>query len=177
MINPVQSQQIYKGKVVDLRVETITLPNGLTSTLEIIAHPGAAAVVPLKDDGTVVLVRQYRHAVGGYIYEIPAGKLCPGEDPENCARRELEEEVGYTAENLDLLLSFFTTPGFTDEVIHIYKATTLTVGTQNLEQDEVLEVVEMTMSQAMKNIHDGTIRDGKSIIGLQAVWLQMESCT
>ena len=82
-------KEIYKGKIVDLRVETTTLPNGATATLEIISHPGASAVVPLKDASTVILVRQYRHAVGGYIYEIPAGKLSPGEDPKDCAQREL----------------------------------------------------------------------------------------
>ncbi len=170
-------KEIYKGKIVDLRVETITLPNGATATLEIISHPGASAVVPLKDASTVILIRQYRHSVGGFIYEIPAGKLSPGEDPKDCAQRELEEEIGYTASNLEPVVSFLTTPGFTDEVIHIYKGTNLVPGTQNLGHDEVLEVLEMPLPEAIAKIHDGTIRDGKTIVGLQTVWLQMGNRT
>ena len=124
------------------------------------------------DDGTVVLIRQFRHAAGGFIYEIPAGKLHPGEDPLRCAARELEEEVGYRAGRLDLLSSIFTAPGFTDEVIHVYKATGLTKGRQQLDRDEVLDVIEMPLSDAMDKIEDGTIRDAKTIVGLQAVYLR-----
>ncbi len=165
-------RNIYKGRVVNLNLETVTLPNGTTVELEIIHHSGASAVVPMSDDKTVLLIRQYRHAVGGYILEIPAGRLDPGEDPRDCAMRELEEEIGYRAAFLDHLLSFFTTPGFTDEIIHIYKATGLTRGRQNLEGDEVLDVVEMPLEKAMTRIEDGTIRDGKTIVGLQAVYLR-----
>lgn len=164
-------KNIYKGRVVDLSLETVTLPNGATVEMELIHHPGAAAIVPMKDDGTVLLVRQYRHAVGGYILEIPAGKLHPGEDPRECAARELEEEIGFRAATLEPVVVFFTTPGFTDEIIHIYKATGLTPGTQNLDHDEVLDVIELPLERAMAQIEDGTIRDGKTIIGLQAVYL------
>ena len=129
-------------------------------------------MVPLKDDGTVVLIRQFRHAAGGFIYEIPAGKLQPGEDPTVCAARELEEEIGYRSGRLELLSSIFTAPGFTDEVIHIYKATELTVGRQHLDRDEVLEVIEMPLSEAISMIEAGSIRDAKSIVGLQAVYLR-----
>jgi ADP-ribose pyrophosphatase len=166
-------KNVYKGRVVSLNLETVTLPNGVTVALEIIHHPGAAAVVPLKEDGTVILIRQYRHAVGGYIYEIPAGKLHPDENPLECAQRELEEEVGYRAGSLELLTSFFTTPGFTNEVIHIFKGTGLTPGAQNLGQDEVLEIIEIPLEKAIAQIHDGTIKDGKTIVGLQMVYLQM----
>ena len=166
------AKNIYKGRVVNLNLETVTLPNGATVDLEIIHHPGAAAIVPMKDDQTVFLIRQYRHAVGGYILEIPAGKLDPGEDPRDCAARELEEEIGLRASSLEPVITFFTTPGFTDEVIHIYKATGLTAGRQNLERDEVLEVTEMPLETAIARINDGTIRDGKTIIGLQAVYLR-----
>jgi len=121
-------RNIYTGKVVTLNVDTVKLPNGVTIDLETIRHPGAAAVVPMKDDGTVVLIRQFRHAAGGFIYEIPAGKLSPGEDPLHCAARELEEEVGYRASSFELLSSIFTAPGFADEVIHVYKATGLMKG-------------------------------------------------
>ncbi len=110
------TKNIYKGRIVNLNLETVTLPNGAMVELEVIHHPGAAAVVPLKDARTVILIRQYRHAVGGYIYEIPAGKLHPGEDPRECALRELEEEIGYKAGELQHVTSAYTTPGFTDEV-------------------------------------------------------------
>lgn len=165
-------RNVYTGKVITLNVDTVKLPNGVTVDLETIRHPGAAAVVPIKEDGTVVLIRQFRHAAGGFIYEIPAGKLSPGEDPLHCAARELEEEVGYRAGAFELLSSIFTAPGFADEVIHVYKATGLTKGRQQLDRDEVLEIVEMPLIQAITHIQDGTIRDGKTIIGLQAVYIQ-----
>jgi ADP-ribose pyrophosphatase len=168
---PAERKEIYRGRVVNLNVETVTLPNGATVQMEVIRHQGAAAAVPLWEDGTVLLIRQYRHAAGGYIYEIPAGKLDPGEDPRQCAARELEEEIGYRAARLDHLVTFFTTPGFTDEVIYVYLATGLVPGTQNLDHDEVLELVRMTLEQAVGHIADGTIRDGKTIIGLQATYL------
>lgn len=169
-------RNIYTGKVVTLNIDTVRLPNGVTVDLETIRHPGAAAVVPIKNDGTVVLIRQFRHAAGGFIYEIPAGKLSPGEDPLNCAARELEEEVGYRASSFELLSSIFTAPGFADEVIHIYKATGLTKGRQHLDRDEVLEIVEMPLEEAIARIQDGTIRDGKSIVGLQAVYIGNIAC-
>lgn len=168
-------KNIYKGKILVLNVETVTLPNGATVDLEVIRHPGAAAIVPIKEDGTVILIRQFRHAAGGFIYEIPAGKLHSGEDPRDCAVRELEEEIGYRALSLELLTSIFTAPGFADEVIHIYKATGLTKGRQKLDHDEVLNVVELPIEKAIAQIHDGTIRDGKTIVGLQAVYLQTRS--
>ena len=165
---------IYKGKIIDLAVETVTLPNGATADLEVITHPGAAAVVPMKDDRTVVMVRQYRHAVGGFIYEIPAGKLHPGEDPRDCAAREVEEEIGYKAGRLEPLLSFLTTPGFTNEIIHIFTGHELSPGTQDLGADEVLEIIEMPLDQALARINDGEIQDAKTIIGLQAVCLRLQ---
>ena len=168
------TRNIYTGKVITLNVDTVQLPNGVTVDLETIRHPGAAAVVPVKDDGTVVLIRQFRHAAGGFIYEIPAGKLAPGEDPLQCASRELEEEVGYRASSFELLSSIFTAPGFADEVIHVYRATGLTKGRQQLDRDEVLDVIEMPLSEAITKIEDGTIRDGKTIVGLQAVYIKTQ---
>jgi ADP-ribose pyrophosphatase len=168
------TRNIYTGKVITLNVDTVQLPNGVTVDLETIRHPGAAAVVPVKDDGTVVLIRQFRHAAGGFIYEIPAGKLASGEDPLHCASRELEEEVGYRASTFELLSSIFTAPGFADEVIHVYKATGLTKGRQHLDRDEVLDVIEMPLSEAITKIEDGTIRDGKTIVGLQAVYIKVQ---
>jgi ADP-ribose pyrophosphatase len=166
------TKHIYKGRVVTLNIDTVTLPNGVTVNLETIRHPGASAVVPMKEDGTVVLIRQFRHAAGGFIYEIPAGKLNPGEDPLSCAARELEEEIGYRAATLSLLSSIFTAPGFADEVIHVYKATGLTQGRQQLDRDEVLDVIEMPLADAIRKIEDGTIRDAKTIVGLQAVYIR-----
>ena len=166
------TRRIFKGRVVTLDIDTVTLPNGANIELEMIHHPGAAAVVPMKEDGTVILIRQYRHAAGGYIYEIPAGKLHPGEDPKLCAARELQEEIGYRADSLELLTSILTTPGFTDEVIHIYKGTGLTKGKQDLDHDEVIEIVELPLEKALAQIIDGTIRDGKTIVGLQTAYLQ-----
>lgn len=165
-------REIHRGRVVNLGIETVTLPNGATVELEVIRHQGAAAVVPLREDGTILLIRQYRHAAGGYIYEIPAGKLDPGEDPLHCAARELKEEVGCRAGRLEHLLTFFTTPGFTDEIIHIYLATDLSPGTQALEHDEILEVVAMPLAEAIALVRGGAITDGKTIIGLQTVYLR-----
>lgn len=165
-------RNIYRGRVVTLNLETVTLPNGETVELEVVRHPGAAAVVPLKDDGTVVLVRQFRLAAGGFLYEIPAGKLHPGEDPRHCAAREIEEEIGYRAEVIEPLKTFFTAPGFTDEIMHLFLATGLLKTQQQLDPDEVLEVVEMSLDEALTRIRDGTIRDAKTIIGLQSVYLR-----
>ena len=165
------TKNIYSGKVVTLNIDTVTLPNGVTIDLEVVRHPGAAAVVPLKDNRTVVLIKQFRHAAGGFIYEIPAGKLHPGEDPKNCAARELEEEIGYQAGKLALLSSIFTAPGFTDEVIHVYKATELAKGRQNLDRDEVLEIVEVSLQEAIDMIRVGRIRDAKTMVGLQMVFI------
>ena len=166
------NRNIYKGRIVNLNLETVTLPNGATVELEVIHHPGAAATVPMKDERTVILIRQYRHAVGGYIYEIPAGKLHPGEDPRDCANRELEEEIGYKAGVLEHVTSAYTTPGFTDEVIHIYKAMQLQKGTQDLGHDEVLEIAEFPLEKTMTMIREGVIKDAKTIVGLQSVYLQ-----
>jgi len=163
------TKNIYKGRIVNLNLETVTLPNGTTVELEVIHHPGAAAVVPLKDARTVILIRQYRHAVGGYIYEIPAGKLHPGEDPRECALRE----IGYKAGALEHVVSAYTTPGFTDEVIHIYKATQLGRGKQNLGKDEVLGIAEFPLEKTITMIREGVIKDAKTIVGLQCVYLQV----
>jgi ADP-ribose pyrophosphatase len=168
------TKRIYQGRIVTLDLDTVILPNGATVELEMIHHPGAAAIVPIKENGVVILIRQYRYAAGGYIYEIPAGKLHPGEDPKLCAARELEEEIGYRAGSLELLGSILTTPGFTDEVIHIYKGTSLALAKQNLDHDEVIEIVEMPLEKALGCIRDGTIKDAKTIIGLQAVYLRRE---
>ncbi len=160
------AKEIYRGKTVHLLLEPVALPNGKTMELEIVRHPGAAAVVPLKEDGKVILIYQYRHAAGGYIYEIPAGKRSEGEAPETCAARELEEEIGFRAGTLEKLTTIFTAPGFCDEQIHLYLGTGLVHCGQQLGEDEVLQVIEMPFEEAMNRIEDQTIRDAKSIVAL-----------
>src|SRR6476646_2068620 len=164
-----KSKNIFTGKVLTLNIDTVTLPNGVTIDLEIVRHPGAAAVVPLQDNGMGVLFKQLRNAARGFSFEIPAGKLDRGEDPLHCAARELEEEIGYIAGRLERLTSILTAPGFTDEVLHIYKATGLTEAREQLDRDEILEVLEISLEEAIKMIEAGTIRDAKTIVGLQLV--------
>ena len=167
----ISTRQAYAGRLLKIDVETIRNPAGQTVELEMVRHPGAAAILPvisdpLGPDPHVLLLRQYRYAADGVIWEIPAGVLEPGEAPEDCARRELREETGATAEEVRLLTSIYTTPGFTDEKIHIFLATGLTVESQNLEADELIEVASRPMSVALEMIRDGEIVDGKSIVGL-----------
>lgn len=157
---------IYKGRVVEFNLEEAHLPNGQTVKLEILRHPGASAVIPLQEDGRVVMIRQYRHAVGGSIYEIPAGRLDPGESPLDCAQRELAEEVGRRAARWEPLGMIWTTPGFTDEKIHFFLARELSAVSQSLEKDEVIEVVTMPLEKTVSMIQSGEINDGKTICGL-----------
>ncbi len=164
--HPSTLTQIYKGRIVDLRLETVTLPNDVTITMEMIRHPGAAAIVPVHEDGSVTLVRQYRYAAGGYIWEIPAGKLDGGEDPTRCAVRELREEAGLSAGELVRLGMIFTAPGFCDERIHLFLARQLTPAPQQLEEDEVLSISRLPMSEALDMIRTGLMQDAKSIAGL-----------
>jgi len=159
-------RHIYRGRIVDLRLEEVTLPNQVTVTLEIIRHPGAAAVVALDADGCVTLVHQFRHAAGGFIWEIPAGKLDPGEQPVQCAARELREEAGLVAGELIALGSILTAPGFCDERIHLFLARRLTTAAQRLDHDEVLSVSRVPLSEAIEMIRRGDIVDAKSIAGL-----------
>jgi ADP-ribose pyrophosphatase len=159
-------RQIYKGRIVDLRLEQVTLPNQLTVTLEMVRHPGAAAIVAVGDDTAVTLLRQYRHAVGGFIWEIPAGKLDAGEDPIQCAARELREEAGLAAGELMPLGRIFTAPGFCDECIHLFLARRLTAVEQRLDADEVLSVSHVPLGAALAMIRTGQIQDAKTIAGL-----------
>jgi len=160
-------KEIYRGDPVNLFIESVVLPNGKSVDLEVVRHPGASAVVPLLSDGRVVLIHQFRHATGGFIYEIPAGKLSPGESPEACALREVEEEIGYQVRDLKKLTSIFTVPGFCDEVIHLYLGCDLFASQQKLDDDEVIEIVKFPFSKVMQMITDQEIRDAKSIVGLQ----------
>lgn len=157
---------LYNGKIFNVALEKVTLPNGVTKDREVVRHPGAAAMVPLLDDGNVVLVKQYRHAVNNYLWEIPAGTLEPHEEPMACAERELVEETGYEATNFDKLTEILPAPGYTDEHIHIFLATGLTLAEQRLEDDEVLTVQPTPFDKAIEMIKTGEIQDAKTIVGL-----------
>lgn len=159
-------RQIYKGRIVDLRLEEVTLPNQVTVALEMVRHPGAAAIVPLDEDGCVTLLHQYRHAAGGFIWEIPAGKLDAGEAPERCAARELREEAGLIAGELTHLGAVLTAPGFCDERIHLYLARQLRPAAQQLDEDEVLTPRRVPLADALEMIRTGDIEDAKTIAGL-----------
>jgi len=159
------AREIYRGRVVRLMVEHVTLPNGHHLDLEVVRHPGASAIVALTEDDQVLLVRQYRHAAGGYIYEVPAGKL-DGEAPEVCAARELIEEAGVEAGKLERLGSIVTTPGFSDEVIHLFLATQLHPANQKLEEDEVLSLERVPFARALEMCARGELHDAKSMCAL-----------
>jgi len=162
-----ERRPIHDGRVVKLAVERVQLPNGNVTELEVIRHPGAAAAVPVDESGQVWLVRQYRHATGEWLLEVPAGKLDhPGEDPERCAAREVTEEVGQRPGTLVPLGFIYTTPGFTDEKIWLYLATELEPAGQDLQHDEVLTVERIPFDEAVRRAVSGEIRDAKSVCAL-----------
>jgi ADP-ribose pyrophosphatase len=157
---------LYEGRVFELSRENITLENGTTIDLDIIRHPGASAVVALPRKNTILMLEQYRHAVGGFIWEIPAGTLSSGETPLECAKRELIEETGFSGRGWEKLGEITPLPGYSDERIHIFLATGLVPARQNLDSDEVLRVHEMKLQTALDMIHNGAIQDSKTISGL-----------
>ncbi|HMI48338.1 MAG TPA: NUDIX hydrolase [Gemmatimonadaceae bacterium] len=167
----VESKRVYTGKVISLDVDTVRFPDGSIGQLEMIRHPGASAVVPFLsdprgEDPQVLMIRQYRYAVDGYMYEIPAGRLDEGESPRDCAIRELKEETGCTAELMEPLLTMYTTPGFTDEKIHLFMATGLVAGETKHEADEFLDLHPMRLSRALEMVEAGGIQDAKTALGL-----------
>ena len=159
---------IYEGRIVKLRIESVRLPNGVLVDLELMRHPGAAAVAAVDDAGRVVLIHQYRHAAGGYVWELPAGVLDhEGESPGACAARELREEVGIEAREWTPLGRIFTTPGFCDEQIHLFLARGLTHMAHERDHDEVIdEVRDVPLDDALAMIRRGEIVDGKTVAGL-----------
>lgn len=170
MSNPqIASHRIYTGKVVSLDVDQVRFPDGSTGEMEIIRHSGASAILPFVSDPAgsdpqIMLLRQYRYAAGGYLYEVPAGKLEKDETPMACAVRELQEETGCTAERVEPMFSFLTTPGFTDETIHSFMAVGLSTGEKHLDADEFSEVVTFKLSQALRMIQTNEIRDAKTAL-------------
>jgi ADP-ribose pyrophosphatase len=168
----ISSRPVHKGRIVDLSIDTVRFPDGQVGELEFIRHSGAAAVLPVLSDAAgpdpqVLLIRQYRYASGGYMLEVPAGRPDrEGEDWEVCARRELEEETGLVAGTLTYLTTIFTTPGFTDEQIRLFLATDLSTGTTRFDHDEFIEPVKLTLSDALRKIQFGEIKDAKTIATL-----------
>lgn len=161
----ISSESIYKGKIFDVRLDSIR-DGEVEYNREVVVHRGSAVIVPVFEDGTVALVRQYRHAAEKYLLEIPAGSLEKGEDPITCALRELEEEVGVTAANIELISEFYVSPGFLTEKMYVYLATGLTETQQNLEIDELIEIERHPLAEALSLITTGEIQDAKTIIGL-----------
>lgn len=167
----ISSRRVYTGRVISLDVDQVRFPDGSEGELEMVRHPGASAIVPFLsdpagDDPQVLMIRQYRYAAEGYMYEIPAGRLDDGEAPEACARRELREETGCTAERIEHLFTMYTTPGFTDEKIHLFMAVGLTHGETAHEADEFVEMVPMSLSRALDLLARGEIQDAKTALGL-----------
>lgn len=164
----VTSEKLFQGKVISLHLETVRLPNGETASREIVRHPGAVCVLALLD-GKMLVVDQYRKALGRHQVEIPAGKLEPGEDPEEAAKRELEEETGYKCGTMTHISSYYTSPGFADELLHFYLAEDLEPGTMKLDEDEFLECEAITLEQAQEYIARSRISDAKTLMAVY-VW-------
>ena len=167
----VSSKRLYSGRIVNLDLDSVRYPDDSIGQLEMLRHPGAAAVVPFLDppggaDPRAVLIRQFRHAADSYIWEVPAGRLDGGESPESCAERELEEETGMRARRLERLTTIYTTPGFTDERIHLFLADGLEPGAEHREADEFMELHTLRWSQVLEMIERGDIVDGKTLVSL-----------
>jgi len=165
------SRELYTGRIFQLNRDSVRFPDGTTAEMDIVRHPGASAIVPFMndpegEDPQILLLRQYRYAAGGYIYEVPAGRLDGDESPADCATRELKEETGCTAAHMEPLFTMFTTPGFTDEKIHVFMATGLVHGESSREADEFADVVIMRLAEALELIRTGSIMDAKSALSI-----------
>lgn len=162
----ISSKMIYEGGMVSLKVDKVELPNGKVSTRDIVMHQGSVGVIAFTDDNRILMVRQFRKPLDKVILEIPAGRLEKGEEPQVCASRELEEETGYRAENIEHLISFYTSPGYTNELKHLYKATGLSLGQVNLDEDEFVALEKLTYEECLKGIETGDICDVKTMFAI-----------
>ncbi len=160
-----KSEKLYEGKILSLRVDTVEIPNKMYSKREIIEHPGSVAIVTIVDEDKLVLVKQYRKAVEDFILEIPAGKIEVNEEPKETAIRELKEETGYEASNMEYMLEFYSSPGYCDEIIYIFLTDDITLEEQELDENENIEVQTLQIDEVMKMIKLGKILDGKTIVG------------
>jgi ADP-ribose pyrophosphatase len=156
----------YRGKIVKVEVDTVTLATGRNVIREVIKHPGGVVAVPVLEDGSLLLIRQFRYPLQKYILEFPAGKLDSGQTPLETIQRELEEETGYRADRMRFLTAFYTTPGFCDEIIHCFLATGLTQIGQRLEEGEHITVEKYPLRECLRMIESGEIEDGKTILGI-----------
>lgn len=163
------SKQLFSGRLLEVYIDKVLLPNGKTSTREWIDHPGAACIIPIFPNGKLGLIRQYRYAAKNEFIEFPAGKLDKGESPESCAKRELEEEIGYTAKSLTFLTNIHPAIGFCNEKMWIYLAEDLTKTSEKKDEDEFLELIQTTPEKATNMVKNGEITDVKTVIGL--LWL------
>ena len=166
MSKAIESQTVFAGRVLDVAVEKHQMPDGRQASFEIIRHPGGSAVLPVLPDGRVLLIRQFRPAIGGMVYEIPAGRLEPGESAYDCAGRELIEEAGYSAAQMLPLGGLWSTVGFCDEYIHLFLARDLTGVEQNLEPDEIIDLCPLTLGEALEKVDNGEILDSKTQLAL-----------
>jgi ADP-ribose pyrophosphatase len=165
MVELLDSEEIYRGRVIEVALDTVR-EGDITYQREVVRHPGGAGIVAVFDDGTVALVRQYRHPAARHVLELPAGRLEAGERPETCAARELEEEIGVSPARMELLSEFYTTPGFCAEKLWVFLATGLTETEQRLEGDEIVEVVRLPFARALEMVASREIEDAKTIVGL-----------
>lgn len=161
-----QTEHIYKGKIISVQLDQVELPDGSKSVREIVKHPGAVAIVPFTKDGKMVVVRQFRKPLEKEIYEIPAGKLEQGEDPETCALRELEEETGYTPRKINFITSFYTSPGFANELLYLYEAEDLEEGKAHPDADEFVEMSEISLDEGLELMKNEQIHDAKTAFAL-----------
>lgn len=166
------SEHIFSGHIIDVHVDDVTLPNGHTTKRELVKHPGAVGIIAVTPEQNIVLVKQYRKPLEQAISEIPAGKLEPGEDPATCAFRELAEETGYRAGHLQYLTSFYSSPGFCDECLHIYYCDDLTAGRRSPDPDEFVELQEVTLREAEAMVQCQEIYDAKTMYALQFLQLK-----
>ena len=172
----IESKRIFEGRLVNLRIDTVELPNGRISTREVVEHKGAVAIVPMLDHQTIVLVRQFRQPAGTVLLEIPAGTLEKGEDPADCARREVQEEIGYAPGLLTEMFHSYLAPGYSTEMLHTFLAEDLQKSEANRDTDEFLEIVTVSLEHAVKMIDTGEIVDAKSICGILLASRMYKEC-
>lgn len=172
----IRTKKIFSGNIISVQVDDVLLPNGKESKREIVKHPGAVAIIPVTKDGNIIFVKQFRKPLERSLIEIPAGKIEENEDPEITAVRELEEETGFTTDTLTYVASFYTSPGFADEIIHLYYTDQLQPLTERVEgdEDEFVEIVELSLEEAEQNVRDKKIYDAKTMYALLYIKLLRE---
>lgn len=162
----VKSEKIFEGKIVNLRIDTVELENQKYAKREIVEHKNASAIIAINEKNEILLVRQYRKAVEDFIYEIPAGIINIAEEPEECALRELKEETGYIADKISQIYEFYSSPGFTNEKIYLFKAENLTFSSTKFDEDEFIETIPVGKEEVKKMMETGRIMDSKTLVGL-----------